>query len=146
MSSWEGAERTADGTVIAYGFTQLPTATQGDLAGRHLFTWCGLDAVVFPLLIGEPAVVQTTCPTTGRAITLTVDPVQGITYSEPTAPVLSIVRPDGRGSLRCSFCDHIRWYADADAANLAGLPAGTELWSTDQATLEGPALIDVVLR
>ncbi len=54
---------------------------------------CALDTLVFPLLIGRPARVISSCPATGRSIRLTVTE-QGILDLSSQAAVVSLRLPD----------------------------------------------------
>jgi alkylmercury lyase len=50
----------------------MPHRLQVD--GRTLHAWCAWDTLFLPQLIGKPAGVESTCPTTEQTIRLTVTP------------------------------------------------------------------------
>lgn len=82
------------GRVVGWGITQRPTPHQFDVAGRRLFTWCALDTLMFPALLGEGASVSSPCHATGEPIHVRVDvDPDRITASHPTAPSCRSSRP-----------------------------------------------------
>jgi alkylmercury lyase len=79
------------------------------------YTWCALDTLVFPAMLGVSARVESPCFATGEPIRVAVEPVR-IRHVEPSTAVVSIVpRPHG-SSIRASFCNHVHFFANADAA------------------------------
>ena len=74
------------------GLSLVPTAHRFTVAGRDLYTWCALDTLFLPALLGEPASVESTCPETGARILLEVAH-DGIERVEPSAAVLGVVIP-----------------------------------------------------
>ncbi len=80
--------------------------------GRTLYTWCALDSLFIPDLLGKPAKVESRDPHTGTAITLTVTP-DGVESVEPAAAVMSILIGDPEvvktnpTKVMASFCHHI---------------------------------------
>jgi len=80
------------GNILAYGLSLQPTAHQLHLGEQALYTWCALDALVFPALLGRAARVISSCPVTGRAIRLTVTP-EAVLDLEPAGAVVSIHLP-----------------------------------------------------
>jgi alkylmercury lyase len=105
-----------DGNVIGYGITLRETAHAFEVDGRRLYTWCALDALMFPAMIGKTARVLSRCPATGRAISLTVTPA-GVRDVEPTGAVLSLPLLEDASNIRSSFCCHVNFYASASAAH-----------------------------
>ncbi len=55
-----------------------------EVEGRTLYTWCAIDSLFIPDLLGKPAKVESRDPHTGTAITLTVTP-DGVESVEPAA-------------------------------------------------------------
>jgi hypothetical protein len=60
--------------------------------GRVCYTWCSLDAIFLPRLLGKKAEVESTCSETGREFHLTVTP-DGIADYSPASTVLSNTVP-----------------------------------------------------
>src|ERR1700692_2754759 len=56
-------EFDAQGNIVGWGITFLPTQHQFCLKERPLFTWCAFDTVLFPPLLQVEAHVQSVCET-----------------------------------------------------------------------------------
>lgn len=96
----QGAEFDEAGHLIGAALTLRPTPHQFQLGERTLYTWCALDAIFIPGLVGETAVVTSTCPITQKTIQLTVTP-DGVTSYQPSSTVLSITIPGVSCSISC---------------------------------------------
>jgi len=81
-----------EGNVLASGLSLLPTAHQFHLGEQALYTWCALDTLAFPPLLGRAARVISSCPVTGKTIRLTVTP-ETIVDLEPGSAVVSVHLP-----------------------------------------------------
>ena len=83
-----------------------------EVEGRALYTWCAIDSLFLPEMLGKPAKVESRDPLTGTAITLTVTP-DGVESVEPAAAVMSILIGDPEvlktnpTKVMASFCHHI---------------------------------------
>jgi alkylmercury lyase len=107
-------ELDEDGNVIGAGLSLRPTRHVCTIAGRDQYGWCAMDAIMFALVAGEPSPVRSTCPATGRAITLTVTPT-GIVDADPPTTVVSLAPPEG-DDIRRVFCDRVNFYATREDA------------------------------
>ena len=87
-----GGELDEDGNLIGNALTLNPTPHKFRINGKQLYTWCSLDAVFLPGLLGKTAEVESACPVTGELIRLTIAPGGVETYS-PRTTVLSITIP-----------------------------------------------------
>lgn len=111
-------QRDEHGRVHAFGGLSLaPTSHVLELDGRTLYTWCALDTLFLPELLGRPARIRSTCPETGRAISLAVD-ADGPREVVPQTTVMSL---HGVGGLDLddaigTFCCYVHFFADEDAA------------------------------
>jgi len=103
------------GRVVGWGITQRPTPHQFEVDGRHLFTWCALDTLMFPALLGQAASVTSPCHATGEHVQVDVDPDRVSTVT-PAGAVVSIVTPGTTASIRGAFCNQVHFFASADAA------------------------------
>jgi alkylmercury lyase len=103
------------GRITGSGLTQNRTPHRFEAGGRHLYTWCALDTLVFPAVLGETAHVQSPCHATGTPIRLTVQPDQ-VTRVEPATAVVSIVSPDAPASIRTAFCSKVHFFATPEVA------------------------------
>ncbi|KAB2343737.1 organomercurial lyase MerB [Actinomadura rudentiformis] len=101
--------------IIGNGITLRPTAHRFIVDGASLFTWCALDTLVFPALLGRPADVESTCHATGVPVHLHVEPDR-VTAVEPATTVVSLVTPADRTEIRSSFCNQVHFFASAHAA------------------------------
>jgi alkylmercury lyase len=89
-----GMEVDSAGDIVGAAVTTRPTPHTLRIAGRApLFAWCALDTLFLPGLIGEPALVESSCPTSGEAISLSVSP-SGVTDCSPEKAVLTVFLPD----------------------------------------------------
>ena len=81
-----------EGNVLASGVSLVPTPHQFHLGEQALYTWCVLDTLAFPPLLGRAARVISSCPVTGKPIRLTVTP-ETIVDLSPTSAVVSARLP-----------------------------------------------------
>nr|WP_302170025.1 organomercurial lyase MerB [Streptomyces sp. TBY4] len=115
LADMPDTEYDTDGRIIGNGLTQNPTPHRYETGGRTLYTWCALDTLVFPAIIGHTAQVTSPCWATGEPVRLTVTP-DGPTHVEPATAVVSLVTPDAPASVRVSFCNQVHFFTSADAA------------------------------
>ena len=91
-----------------------------EVAGRMLYTWCALDSLFIPEILGQPARVESRDPGTGNLITLTVAP-DGVQSVDPPDAVMSILVGDQEvvktepTKVMASFCHHI-WFLESREA------------------------------
>jgi alkylmercury lyase len=81
-----------EGNIIGLGLSFQPTRHQFHLGEQTLYTWCALDTLAFPALLGRMARVISSCPVTGQEIRLTVTP-EVIADLEPAGAVVSVHLP-----------------------------------------------------
>jgi alkylmercury lyase len=86
--------------------------------GRTLYTWCALDTLFLPELLGAPARIRSTCPETGEAISLTVD-AAGPRDVVPQTAVMSLHATGGMDldDVIGTFCCYVHFFANEDAAS-----------------------------
>ncbi|MFI7523381.1 organomercurial lyase MerB [Micromonospora globbae] len=132
-------EYDEQGRIIGHGITLRPTPHQFDVDGRALFTWCALDTLIFPAVLGRPARVQSPCHGTGVPVHLTVEPDQ-VTSVDPATAVVSIVTPETCASIRAAFCNQVHFFASPAAAQpwLDQHPEATVLPASEAFALGGP--------
>jgi alkylmercury lyase len=116
VAGWNDTEYDRQGRILGWGLTLRPTPHRFNVDGKQLYTWCALDTLFFPAVIGRSACVGSACTATGTPITLTVDPAAGVSALEPTTAVVSIVTPQRMSSVRTAFCNPGRFFATANAA------------------------------
>ena len=86
------------GRIIGHGITLRPTPHRFQVDGRQLYTWCALDTLIFPAILGHAARVESPCHGTGVPVHLTVEPDK-VTSVDPATAVVSIVTPDACSSM-----------------------------------------------
>ena len=124
----QGGEFDENGNLTGAALTLIPTPHRFRVNGRLLYTWCSLDAMFLPGLLGETAVVESTCPSSGETIHLTITP-DGVTDYSPTTTVLSIAvpgltceteniscSPDKKGGSQREGCNQMNFFRDRAAA------------------------------
>ena len=138
-------EYDGDGNVIGYGITLRETAHTFEIDGRRLYTWCALDALMFPVLIGKTALVRSRCPATRLPISLTVSP-DGVRDVEPAGAAVSLPPPETAGNIRSSFCCHVHFYAAAASAaqHSQSKHSGVELLSIQDAFCIGRGIAHIL--
>lgn len=98
----------------------FPEATGG--------TWCAWDGLFLPELLGWPARLRSTCPVTGAAIAVELDPDAGVVDVSPASARLSLLsrpQPFG-GDIVAQFCRFVYLLADETAAAAFVERAGRE--------------------
>lgn len=106
------------GDIVACGLSLLPTPHCFKVNNKDLFTWCALDALMYPVALELTVQVASHCPVTGEAVRLTVTPT-GISQVSPDGVVVSIVTPTsqtGCCNVRSSFCSQVHFISSAEAA------------------------------
>ena len=88
----QGGEFDDTGNLVGLALTLNPTPHRFRVNGHDLFTWCSLDTMFMPGLLGITAEVESTCPVTNQPIRLTITPDGVVDYS-PSTTVLSITVP-----------------------------------------------------
>ncbi|MEJ7704370.1 MAG: organomercurial lyase [Geodermatophilaceae bacterium] len=82
------------GRVVGHGITLRPTPHQFTVDGQRLYTWCALDTLIFPTVLGQAATVASPTPGTGELVRLAVDPAAGVTELDPATAVVSVLIPE----------------------------------------------------
>lgn len=110
------AERDEHGRLVGFALTLRPTPHRYTTGGRTLYAWCASDTLMFPVVLGQPGLVESTCPHTGQPIRieLTPDTVERV---DPPDAVLSAVRPPGRlADVRTATCRLGHFFSSRAAA------------------------------
>lgn len=118
INNWTGVFKDDEGRVVAFWGLALPEMDHRfELDGRTLFTWCAWDPLFIAPLLEATARVTSTCPVTGRKITLTVAP-DGVRDLDPPEAVLSFLRPTPamKENVIESFCHYVLLFASPGAA------------------------------
>ena len=114
-----GVYRDDEGRVVGlWGLSVVEMPHRLHVDDRELYAWCAWDTLFLPIVLGEEVAVESTCPTTGEPITLTVSP-HGFRDVSPSSAVMSFLRPrEGgfTGDVIGSFCHFVHYFASPDAA------------------------------
>lgn len=121
-----GIEWDEAGNLVGAGPTLRPTPHRFAINGRTLFTWCALDALMLPELIGQTVQVESTCVSTGVPVRVTVMP-EGVEHVEPPEAVVSLVAPEASPDVRRAFRDDVNLFRSPEAASpwLTARPGAT---------------------
>ena len=128
------------GRIIGQGLTLRPTAHRFTLEGQELYTWCALDTLIFPALLGRAARVESTSPISGQPVRVSIQPA-GLTSVEPATAVVSLLNPEDMSSIRSSFCNQVHYFTSPeDAQPWLQIHAGAEVVPVADAYRLGAAL------
>ncbi|GAA3325905.1 MULTISPECIES: organomercurial lyase MerB [Micrococcaceae] len=105
-----------EGRVIGLALTMRPTPHRFTVAGEQLYTWCALDTLFFPALIGKAATIESTSPGSGTLIRVATGADGTVTSVQPATAVVSLISPRGTGPVRSSFCNQIHYFASREDA------------------------------
>ncbi|NOZ06447.1 MAG: organomercurial lyase MerB [Chloroflexi bacterium] len=105
-----------DGDLIGMGLTLRPTPHRFKVEGRTLFTWCALDALMFPAIIGKPVRIQSPCPVSGTLVRVQVASNK-VERVEPSNAVVSVVTPESIADVRSTFCDDVHFFSSPESAS-----------------------------
>lgn len=86
-------EMDAQGRIVGWGITLVPTRHQFQIQGQDLFAWCAFDTVLYPPQLRAEARIQSICPVTGRAMSFVVTPDGHIKDLSQETCVLSLLIP-----------------------------------------------------
>jgi alkylmercury lyase len=118
LGSWHGVDYDGDGRVVAFqGLSVVEAPHRLRVDDRTLYAWCAWDTLFLPELIGRPAEIESTCPTTGQLVSLRVGP-EGPSGVSPPEAVLSFIEPGasfGEDTIG-SFCRFVHFFASPQAA------------------------------
>jgi alkylmercury lyase len=104
------------GKVVGLGLTLRLTPHRLELEGRTLFAWCALDALLFPVLLGRPASIESPCRATCGEVRVEATPA-GIEAVEPPSAVVSIVAARDLASVRSVGCNNTHFFSSPGAAS-----------------------------
>ncbi len=106
------------GNIIASGLSLPPTPYLFQVGCKDLYTWCALDTLMYPVLLGQQANVESLCPNTGTLIKLTISS-KAVKRVSPEGIVLSLVVPKNPSTC-CdvcdTFCNHVHYFSSFSAA------------------------------
>lgn len=111
-----GGEWDSEGRLVGNVLTLNPTQHRFRVNNKELYTWCSLDAMHLPGLLGKTAEVVSADPVSGEMIQLTIPPNTTPTY-HPKGAVLSIVlAPGDRNGPQSPLCSQMLFFASRENA------------------------------
>src|SRR5215217_478681 len=116
LDRFPSTEWDEQGRVVGLGLTLRLTPHRLELEGRTLFAWCALDALLFPVLLGRPASIESPCRGTGEPVHIEVTPA-GIEAVEPPSAVVSIVVARDLANFRRVSCNNTHFFSSPEAAS-----------------------------
>lgn len=117
LESGSGTEYDDEGNIVGYGVSLRETPHILEVDGRRLYTWCALDTLMFPALIGRTACVSSSCAESRVPVSLTVTPTE-IRDVTPADAVVSLIVPQSTAPVRQSFCCHVHFFASVGTAKV----------------------------
>ncbi|MCM3510639.1 organomercurial lyase MerB [Rothia sp. P100] len=126
LAAMTDAEYDGSGRIVGMGLTQRATRHRFEVDGEQLYTWCALDTLIFPTLLGASARIESAYDSASTPVRLRVDSA-GVTDVEPATAVVSLINPEDMSSVRSSFCNQVHFFASSEEAEpwLKNHPEGT---------------------
>jgi alkylmercury lyase len=112
-----GVDWAEDGRIAGFGMTLRPTPHRfTGVDGQAGYGFCASDALSYPVILGQPGVIESTCPISGRPIRVEVTPDEVVSV-DPTETVVSRLRPEAAVTdVRAEICALGNFFASAAAA------------------------------
>lgn len=112
-----GTDWDDGGRIVGLGLTLRPTPHSFTFDGRTLYTFCASDALEASVMLGQPGVIDSTCPATGAPIRVELTPDRLLSV-DPAGAVVSKVRPDRAvADLRAEICALGSFFSSREAAS-----------------------------
>lgn len=108
-------EYDGSGRIIGQGLTQRSTPHRFEVDGEQLYTWCALDTLIFPAVLGTSARIESSYRGIGTPVRISVD-ADGVNSVQPATAVLSLVNPADISSVRSTFCNQVHFFASPEEA------------------------------
>ena len=131
--------------VLGFGLTLPPTPHRFAFDGRTVYAFCASDALMFPVLLGRPGRIESTCPATAQPIHVDLTP-DAVAATDPARAVVTRIRPDHAVTdVRSEICSLGNFFHSPDAATewLNHTPHGTVVTVEDDFLTTRLAAIDL---
>jgi alkylmercury lyase len=115
LAKHPGTDYDDDGRIIGFGLTHRPTP-HAFVTDHTVYAFCASDALTFPILLGQPGRIRSTCPVTGRTIEAEATPDRVLRVDPATAVVTRIRPNDAVADLRRDICALGNFFATSKAA------------------------------
>jgi alkylmercury lyase len=110
-----GAEFDKNGNIVGVGLSLVPTQHVYKVDGRKMYTWCAVDALLFPVMLKHTAHIESPDPVTGDRIQVTVTPDR-VEKVEPESAVVSWVNKADVANIRGSVCHYVHFFSSPKTA------------------------------
>lgn len=139
-------EYDGSGRIIGQGLTLRSTPHRLEVNGEQLYTWCALDTLILPAVLGSSARIESAYGATGIPVRVSVD-ASGVTSVEPATAVVSLVNPEDMRSVRSAFCNQVHFFASPEEAKpwLDSHPGGSVI-PVDEAYRLGTSIAETMLK
>ena len=117
LKSQAGTDWDEQGCLLGMGLTLRPTSHRLILAGKTLYAWCATDTLYVPMMLGEPAVVESMCPATSQRIRVELEPNAVVSAVPGEAVVSQRHRVELLADVRAQTCDHGHFFSSPTAAS-----------------------------
>lgn len=126
LAAMPDVEYDGSGRIVGMGLTQRATRHRFEVDGEQLYTWCALDTLIFPTLLGASARIESAYDSASTPVRLRAGSA-GVTGVEPATAVVSLINPEDISSVRSSFCNQVHFFASPEEAEpwLKNHPEGT---------------------
>jgi alkylmercury lyase len=116
LDRFPSAEWDEQGRLVGLGLTLQLTPHRLEVEDRTLFAWCALDALLFPILLGRLASIESPCRGTGELVHIEVTPA-GLEAVEPLSAVVSIVAARDLANFRRVGCNNTHFFSSPEASS-----------------------------
>jgi alkylmercury lyase len=116
LDRFPSTEWDEQGRVVGLGLTLHLTPHRLELEGRTLFAWCALDTLLFPIVLGRPASIESPCRGTDELVYIEVTP-SGIEAVDPPSAVVSIVAARDLANFRSVGCHNAHFFSTPEASS-----------------------------
>jgi alkylmercury lyase len=124
-----GAEFDKDGNMLGIGLTLVPTQHIYKVDDRKLYTWCAIDALLFPVMLKHTAHIESYDPITGEKIRVTVTP-EKVEKVEPKTAAVSWVKSVDVVNSRGSVCQYVHFFISPEIATKWIVDHGDKMFYT----------------
>lgn len=107
----QGGEWDAEGRLVGNVLTLNPTQHRFRVNEIEMYTWCSLDAMHLPGLLGRKAEVESSDPVSGEKINLTIPPNSTPTYHPPGTVLSIMLTPGDRNGPQSPVCSQMLFFA-----------------------------------
>ena len=110
-----GAEFDKEGNILGLGLTLVTTPHVYKVNGRKMYTWCGADALAFPVILEQTAHIESSDPVTGDKVQIHVTPDR-VEKIEPKSAVVSFIKNIDVTNVRGTFCNNVNFFSSPETA------------------------------